>query len=58
MFDVFFFLDIKMSDTNFIVPEELYVSILCFLTFNVCAMLGSLATSWVQWVSVLSAFVN
>lgn len=54
----FFFLDIKMSDKNFIVPEELYVSILCFLTFNVCAMLGSLATSWVQWVSVLSAFVN
>lgn len=26
------------------------MSILCFLTFNVSAMLGSLTTSWIQWV--------
>lgn len=30
--------------------EDLYVEVLCFLTFNVCAMLGSLTTSWIQWV--------
>lgn len=48
-----------MSDTNFIIPKEFYVSILCFLTFNVCAMLGSLTTSWVQWVSFYkSCFYN
>lgn len=43
--------DIALSDKeHFPVPEKLYVSILCFLTFNLCAMLGSLASSWVQWV--------
>jgi solute carrier family 29 (equilibrative nucleoside transporter), member 1/2/3 len=34
-----------------IVPENLFTSITCFLTFNVFAMLGSLTTSWVKWVS-------
>ncbi|KAJ6637954.1 Equilibrative nucleoside transporter 3 [Pseudolycoriella hygida] len=41
--------DIKMSDPNFPIAPNLYVSVLCFLTFNVCAMLGSLLTSWMQW---------
>jgi equilibrative nucleoside transporter 1/2/3 len=47
--------DIKpMSDEPFlgIIPPNLFVPILCFLTFNVFAMLGSLTTSWIQWVSV------
>lgn len=44
--------DIAISDKeHFPISEKLYVSILCFLTFNLCAMLGSLASSWVQWVS-------
>lgn len=34
-----------------IVPRDLFTSITCFLTFNVFAMLGSLTTSWVKWVS-------
>lgn len=43
--------DIALSDKeNFPISDKLFVSILCFLTFNMCAMLGSLATSWVQWV--------
>lgn len=41
--------DIKRSDSNFIIGDDLFVSICCFLTFNVCAMLGSLLTSWVTW---------
>lgn len=31
--------------------KSFFTPITCFLTFNVFAMLGSLATSWVQWVS-------
>lgn len=43
--------DIKPSGhDHFPIPQKLFVSILCFLTFNLCAMLGSLASSWVQWV--------
>lgn len=43
--------DIAQSDRqNFPISEKLFVPILCFLTFNLCAMLGSLASSWVQWV--------
>lgn len=41
-----------MSDKDFPIPEKLYVSVLCFLTFNFCAMMGSLVTSFVQWVSL------
>lgn len=41
--------NIKRIDPNFIISEELYMQIVCFLTFNVCAMLGSLTTSWIQW---------
>lgn len=38
-----------MSDSRFPIPASQYINVLCFLTFNVTAMLGSLATSWVQW---------
>lgn len=41
--------DIKRSSPDFVVGDELYVSITCFLTFNLFAMLGSLTTSWVTW---------
>lgn len=41
--------DIKPLDSNFIIPEKLFVPITCFLTFNFFAMLGSSCTSWVQW---------
>ncbi|XP_055323262.1 equilibrative nucleoside transporter 1 [Sitodiplosis mosellana] len=42
-------LAIEKSDPNFWVPDNIYMSVLCFLTFNISAMLGSLTTSWVQW---------
>lgn len=41
--------DIKVSDPDFVVPDKLYVNVLCFLTFNFFAMIGSLLTSWLQW---------
>ncbi len=31
--------------------KSFWISITCFLTFNVFAMLGSLTTSWIQWPS-------
>lgn len=43
--------DVKPMNSNFIVPENLFVQVCCFLSFNVFAMLGSLTTSWVQFVS-------
>lgn len=41
--------DIKRSDSDFVIGDDLYVSVTCFLTFNLFAMLGSLTTSWVTW---------
>lgn len=35
------------------VPRNLFTPVTCFLTFNVFAMLGSLTTSWVKFVSIL-----
>lgn len=40
---------IKPSDPDFIIGAGQYVSVLCFLTFNLCAMLGSAGASVVQW---------
>lgn len=47
----FLLADIKPSSPDFFIPSDLYVSITCFLTFNLFAMLGSLTTSWIQWPS-------
>lgn len=44
--------DIKRSDPNFIVSEDYYANIMCFLSFNITAMIGSSLASWFQWVSV------
>ncbi|KYN01719.1 Equilibrative nucleoside transporter 1 [Cyphomyrmex costatus] len=43
--------DIQSSDKNFVIPSEYYSSVMCFLTFNITAMLGSLIASLVQWPS-------
>ncbi|XP_036141862.1 NADPH-dependent diflavin oxidoreductase 1-like [Monomorium pharaonis] len=43
--------DIKSLDENFVVPPEYYSSVMCFLTFNITAMLGSSIASLVQWPS-------
>lgn len=41
--------DIRRSDPNFFIEERIYVSVLCFITFNVCAMIGSCLTTWIRW---------
>lgn len=41
--------DIKPISKDTFVPERLFTSVTCFLTFNLFAMLGSLLTSWVTW---------
>lgn len=40
---------VRRSDSEFFVGQDYFVLVTCFLTFNVCAMLGSLTTSWIQW---------
>ncbi|XP_015118898.1 equilibrative nucleoside transporter 1 [Diachasma alloeum] len=42
---------IKKSDADFIVPKDLYSPIMCFLTFNVTAMIGSLLAPIVKFPS-------
>ncbi|GLV32794.1 Equilibrative nucleoside transporter 2 [Carabus blaptoides fortunei] len=41
--------NIKPSDSHFVVTDKYYTSVTCFLTFNVCAMLGSSISSWFTW---------
>ncbi|XP_076762119.1 equilibrative nucleoside transporter 1 isoform X2 [Xylocopa sonorina] len=43
--------DIVSSDPDFIVPPDYYSTVMCFLTFNVTALLGSSIASLVQWPS-------
>lgn len=47
---------IVRSDPDFIVPEYIYMSVMCFLTFNIFAVLGSSIASYVQWVNELIYF--
>ncbi|XP_033220540.1 equilibrative nucleoside transporter 1 isoform X2 [Belonocnema kinseyi] len=48
---------IKRYQDDFIVPHEYYTSIMCFITFNVTAMLGSLLGSMFQLPSPKYSFV-
>lgn len=50
--------DIGRSNPDFWVEPSMYVSVLCFLTFNVSAMLGSMATSFVQFVSCINYVIQ
>nr|CAD7411701.1 unnamed protein product [Timema poppensis] len=43
--------DINRSDPNFFVSDELYVSVTCFLTFNICALIGSILSTLGSWPS-------
>lgn len=49
--------DIKSSDVNFVIPSKYYSNVMCFLTFNITAMLGSLIASLIQWVRIGSSFI-
>ncbi|XP_050532320.1 equilibrative nucleoside transporter 1 isoform X2 [Daktulosphaira vitifoliae] len=41
--------DIKKSDKNFFISDKYYVSIMCFLTFNVTALVGSYLSTLFSW---------
>ena len=41
--------DIKRSDPSFFIEERFYDSVLCYITFNVCAMIGSTLSTWIRW---------
>ncbi|XP_014218272.1 equilibrative nucleoside transporter 1 isoform X2 [Copidosoma floridanum] len=43
--------DIRKSNPDFIVHEDYYPTLMCFMTFNVTAMLGSYLASLFQWPS-------
>lgn len=43
--------EIKMSDHNFFTGSRFYGDVTCFLTFNICAMLGSTLATWITWPS-------
>jgi len=49
--------DVQSSDKNFVIPSEYYSSVMCFLTFNITAMLGSLIASLVQWVGRFQFYI-
>jgi len=41
--------DIKRNDPDFFITDEYFTQITCFLTFNVCAMIGSFVAGYVQF---------
>lgn len=48
--------DIQPSNKDFFVPLDYYSNVMCFLTFNITAMLGSAIASLVQWVCTFFFF--
>ncbi|XP_076249264.1 NADPH-dependent diflavin oxidoreductase 1 isoform X2 [Calliopsis andreniformis] len=43
--------DIQRSDPNFVVSEDYYSTVMCFLTFNITALIGSSIASLIHWPS-------
>ncbi|KAL1137592.1 hypothetical protein AAG570_009291 [Ranatra chinensis] len=41
--------DIKRSDRNFMIGKKYYVEVMCFLTFNLCSMIGSSFSTIGSW---------
>ncbi|XP_025406765.1 equilibrative nucleoside transporter 1 isoform X3 [Sipha flava] len=41
--------DIKVSDSNFIVGPSYYINVLCFLTFNFTALIGTFLSTYFSW---------
>lgn len=44
--------DIKMSDTEFIIPQRYFIPVTCFLSFNFFAMVGNLLPGLYTWVKL------
>ena len=56
---LYFFLDVKMVDPDFIIPERFFVAVCCFLSFNYFAMVGNLLPgifTWVSWINEKNNF--
>lgn len=39
-----------MSDPEFIIPDRFFVAVVCFLTFNLTAMIGNMLPNLFTWV--------
>jgi hypothetical protein len=44
-------LDVKMAHDDFVISAKYYTPIICFLTFNIFAVLGNLVPSLFRFVS-------
>lgn len=42
--------DIQRADPDFVISKEYYTTVMCFLTFNTTALIGSSIASLIQWV--------
>ncbi|PSN36266.1 hypothetical protein C0J52_22627 [Blattella germanica] len=49
--------EIHMIDKEFFTGEKFYADVTCFLTFNICAMLGSTLATWFTWPSPKYLFI-
>ena len=45
------FADIDRVYSSFFISKDYFVSITCFLTFNLCAVIGNMLPSYISWVS-------
>ncbi len=45
-----------MSDPDFIIPDRLFVAVVCFLTFNLTAMIGNMLPNLFTWVLLIYLF--
>lgn len=44
--------NIQRSSNNFFIGPKHYLNIMCFLTFNLFAMIGSYCATWINWVRI------
>ena len=44
------FADIDRVYSSFFISKDYFVSITCFLTFNLCAVIGNMLPSYISWV--------
>ena len=49
---------LPIKPQEFLVDDKYFVDVTCFLTFNVCAFLGSLLSTVVNWVSECGSIVK
>ena len=56
-FYLFYFSDIKMAHPDFPITEKYFTPVTCFLTFNICAVLGNLIPSLCRFPSPRWLFI-